>query len=289
MFSTFKERLSLPSTVAVKCRRTGGRRHQVESLWFEARPMEEMTTAAKILGLSLATGPVVANFLKRVLAPTADAVGKVMAHPIEDWHRRRVERASKLAVDAAVMLDQAGTEPQAVPGRLLWPILERGSLEEDDWLRRRWAALLANAADARGTVAVNPAFVRILADLMPGEVAALEAQWEEIEKVPENYRVFHAPVFQLERGERDRDIVERHLTSLGLLDEVRSYSIDINDVGMRLAEAIKHHSNQPIRDVETQLSHHTLTQFGIRFLMACRPPSSEKPVIELPEEQDGPS
>src|SRR5581483_8633125 len=66
----------------------------------------------------------------------------------------------------------AGKAPQPVPGRLLLPILEKGSLEEDGDLQQRWAALLANSAAQPENVL--PAFVSILAELSPVEAALLE-------------------------------------------------------------------------------------------------------------------
>lgn len=91
-------------------------------------------------------------------------------------------------------------------------------------------------------------------------------------------------MFHLEYDHPDRQIIERHLASLGLLDEVRSYSIDVEDAGRRLAQAIKERVRFPIREVETRIDHYNFTQFGVRFLAACRPPTLEEQVVGPPEE-----
>ena len=66
------------------------------------------------------------------------------------------------------------------------PLLEKASLEEDQELRRRWVALLANAA--MEPAAVLPAFVAILGELSPKEARLLEhiyrhsLEWAEHQK-----------------------------------------------------------------------------------------------------------
>lgn len=114
------------------------------------------------------------DFLSRVLAPAADATGVALAYPIEEWHRRRVERANEMVVSAARILEGDGVDPQPVPGRILFPILQSGSLEEDDALRSTWARLLASAAAADTQSRVSPAFAHVLAQLNPVEVSVIE-------------------------------------------------------------------------------------------------------------------
>jgi Abortive infection alpha len=64
--------------------------------------------------------------------------------------------------------------PKVVPERMLVPLLESASLEEDRELCRVWALLLANMA--RNPEGVLPAFVSILGELSPTE-ARLLASW----------------------------------------------------------------------------------------------------------------
>jgi hypothetical protein len=135
---------------------------------------DALTGAATIVGLSVAAKPaldLVKDFLGRVLAPTGDALGKSLAHPIVEWQKRRVERATALVAEAAAVVAEGGGEPQPVPARLLFPILEKGSLEEDEALRERWVSLLANASLKPS--AILPSFVAILGELSPLEAAVL--------------------------------------------------------------------------------------------------------------------
>jgi hypothetical protein len=99
-----------------------------------------------------------------------------LAHPIVEWQKRRVERASGLVQDAATAVSESRQEPQPVPPRVLIPILERRSLEDDAYLRDRWVALLANAATS--PTGLIPSFATILAELSPQEARVLNRLYQ---------------------------------------------------------------------------------------------------------------
>ena len=155
--------------------------------------MDPVAGAVVIAGLQKFGGPVselVRDFLTKVLSPTGEALGSVVAHPIVEWQRRRVDRGKKLLENAAAALEAAGREPKPVPARVLMPLLERGSLEEDSELRDRWVALLANAASNPDEVI--PAFVSILSELSPSEARILR-RLDEIQSEQRYLRQFSGP------------------------------------------------------------------------------------------------
>src|SRR5438128_511253 len=148
-----------------------------------------MADPLTILGLSYVGKEaiaVVGEFAREIFGPSARAVGKGIAAPLEAWAERRVEATKSVIVDAALQVQAAGGNPHPVPGRVLMPLLEKASLEEDHELRRRWVALLANAAIE--PAAVLPAFVAILGELSPKEARLLEhiyrhsLEWAEHQK-----------------------------------------------------------------------------------------------------------
>jgi hypothetical protein len=142
--------------------------------------MDLSTTAVVLAGLKYVgphAGKAITDFTAAVFMPSGQALGQVLAHPIVEWQKRRAARAEALIREAAVQLHGAGVEPQAVPGPVLMPLLESGSLEEDAGMRRKWAALLANAAG--GDYSVPPGFVSIMADLSPLEARVLDRAYEQ--------------------------------------------------------------------------------------------------------------
>ena len=75
----------------------------------------------------------------------------------------------KLLKKAGKMVEDAGFSPRAVPIKLLFPLLESASLEEDENLHDMWAALLANAALPDKTGRARPGFIAILREMSPDE------------------------------------------------------------------------------------------------------------------------
>src|SRR5215510_3628899 len=118
--------------------------------------MDPVTASVIITGIKVGSSALVAkpspelvkDFLSRILAPTDDALGEVVAHPNAEGQKRRVERASKIVDRAATLALEMGKEPGEVPRRILLRILEHSSVEENIDLAEHWAALLANVSMA---------------------------------------------------------------------------------------------------------------------------------------------
>ena len=88
----------------------------------------------------------------------------------------RWERQKRLQERANQFLAERGlSQPSRnVPLQVIIPLIQGGSLEEDDSLQDRWAALLVNAADASSDTEVRRAFISILEDLTPLDALLLE-------------------------------------------------------------------------------------------------------------------
>jgi len=121
-------------------------------------------------------GPVVAavpftNIIKRMLGPAADEVGAMLQDRVRQY---RYELQLKGVEKAAKMAEEAGFIPNAVPPKILFPLLEGMSMEEDETLHDMWSALLANASSSMAG-AVRPGFIATLKQLAPDEAAVLAA------------------------------------------------------------------------------------------------------------------
>lgn len=88
----------------------------------------------------------------------------------------RLERQIRMTERATAFLSERGlAQPsRRVPLQVAIPLMQGASLEEDDWMQDRWAALLVNAADAASHVEVRRAFISILEDLTPLDALILE-------------------------------------------------------------------------------------------------------------------
>lgn len=106
---------------------------------------------------------------KTILGP---ATGEFAERVKDEIRLYRFGRQLELLKKAEKMVQDAGFTPKAVPIKLLFPLLEGASLEEDEDLHTMWAALLANAS-MRASVEVRPSYAEILAQLSPPEAMLL--------------------------------------------------------------------------------------------------------------------
>jgi hypothetical protein len=119
---------------------------------------DELTSAAKSL-------------LERVLAPSADEIGKFLGEKVHGYLSRNRTRVFN---SAAQLVAAAGKPVREVAMRTMLPLIEGASAESDENLQGRWAALLANAATEGDADAIPPLFPRILANLTPLAAELLE-------------------------------------------------------------------------------------------------------------------
>lgn len=111
-------------------------------------------------------------------------ISRYIAGPLEQGmaifedHLRYVrwERQVRLKIRADEYLAQLGLDgpSKAVPMKLAIPLIQAASLEEDDELQDRWAALLANAANAASEIKIQRSFIAILEQVSPLEAAILD-------------------------------------------------------------------------------------------------------------------
>jgi hypothetical protein len=96
------------------------------------------------------------------------------------------ESGSALARREAVRIS-GNLELKPVAPRLLFPILDSATLNEDEDLHARWAALLTNAAtiDRR----VLPSFSEILKQLTPDEARFLDRAYDEVMLAEQNREI----------------------------------------------------------------------------------------------------
>jgi hypothetical protein len=144
--------------------------------------MLDMPTDATLvivgLGAAGAAKPateLVTHFLERLFGPTIDYAGQ----GIRGWVEKRTTRGQQVIVNAATMLQEAGIEPQQVPGRILLPLIEYSSLEDEPELQRKWSSLLANAASPGPENKILPGFTEILRQLTPVQAKILDWMYSQ--------------------------------------------------------------------------------------------------------------
>jgi hypothetical protein len=132
----------------------------------ELDTLETMTKAAVDSALEPAK-----EALSNIVSPFTKELGQIIALPFKYQH---LKMALIYMDKAKKPLNERGVTPQQVPMKLLSPILENGSIEEDESMIDRWATLLANAADPNTTPSILPSYAAILKELSPIEAKVLD-------------------------------------------------------------------------------------------------------------------
>lgn len=185
-------------------------------------------------------------FLDKLLGPAVEG-GEMLRDRVR---LRRWKAEVKMLAEAERFLEELGVDPSHVPAKVLFPLLDFASLEDEDdeAMLSRWAGLLANAAAGTDIgAAVLPSFPRILAELSPEEAVILDVLYEDADpaRVPSLYfRYSEDPMLSEET------------------DPLRLLEASWEDIPL---------SDDPPEYLHT-VSRLTGTALGLSFVLACTPP-----------------
>lgn len=115
-------------------------------------------------------GSFVGQFIK---GPAEEAVGTI----IDRIRFVRIEQRVRFIQKIEQLVAETGVQlsPNSVPLNLAVPLFSEATLEENEELQTRYAALLVNAANSDGSVEVRRLHVEILSQLGPIEIMILDA------------------------------------------------------------------------------------------------------------------
>jgi hypothetical protein len=209
---------------------------------------------AKGAGALAAAVPFTA-IVKRMLGPAADEVAEMWADKVRLY---RAERQASSVKKAERFLTDAGINPATVSLKLLFPLLEGASFEEDENLHDMWAALLANAASPENAAKVRPGFIAILKQMTRDEGRLLN--WIFDQQGHPAVRI-SALVVQHSRETTPSEALPRSSSDEGPSE----LGICLN--GLEASFLIQMHNFKELSE-----PHYALTARGYAFVTACRPP-----------------
>jgi hypothetical protein len=200
------------------------------------------------------------GLLGKFLGPSADELGAALA---DNFRLFRVKQQIRLLRDAKQLLADEGLDPKAVNLKTLVPLLEAAVLEEDEDMSKRWAALLASAANPANAQGVAPSFIEILKQLTPLEARLLDSV----------YQIIEATKIKQEHWSHSGLLIEELKKLLGLGSDEFSLAVD-NLLRLRLL-AFPAVALGFVDDAQglVQLSHSNFicgTTIGGAFVKACR-------------------
>lgn len=196
------------------------------------------------------------RLLDQLLGPAATEVGLTLGDSVRMW---RVKRGFRFAKEFQRLIEESGKDVNPIATRLFFPALEAASIEDDDEMQTRWAALIANEATDVGSV--HPSYIDILRQLAPDDARLLDKLCDWCERY-KTRRIPHGLAFD-ERAREMETILSSHgdsLENLVRLGLVQS-EYEMKDRSFEIGE------RQPGLD-----SWYELSDFALRFVRACRAP-----------------
>jgi hypothetical protein len=211
----------------------------------------------------------VTDLIQKLAGPMVEEVGLMLGDKARVY---RIKNWVETALKTERILRNAGLPPNAVPPRLLLPIIEGSSLENDDSLQELWAGLLASASQQND--AVSPSFVETLKQLTPAEARHLERIYTTLADVRGGRLAGECPVNPVAFTERGGDPVGVSSDAFERLGLVRrDYDVKLQDKPIDIGSPM--YVNSILNDIQAEMRYQfILTRYALKFLEACHGPST---------------
>jgi hypothetical protein len=232
------------------------------------------------------------DLISKLFGPAADEGGAILGEIVHDFgnklRKRRQARTERTLQRTQDFLTIEAAIAKQIEMKLLVPLLENGSLEEDDGLQDRWAALLARTSMGMRI----PGAVEVLKQLTSDDVETLqscydfvhniETTWkEEDDRIragapmpppppfdPSHYDV--TPALE-ERKYRIAERLNHHWMHTGKYGQPYDFYVYLDNV-IRLGLLNTSESNLTIRPGQLRPVEASLTRIGYRIISACQIP-----------------
>lgn len=201
----------------------------------------------------------------RAFGPLAEQVGDMLG----DYGRlARFKNLARIMGKMQKITEECGIQIQIIPPRVLLPTMQFASIEDDDALQDKWAALLANAAASSDRI--SPSFPEILHSLTSVEVRFLDSTFENTANTERD--------FETQFQEEVRESLDSSGTEVRFAIPSNSLR-DVNEMmldNLQRLGIIRVVPASPLRVNSTPMGNPSeeflITAFGRAFIQTCRPP-----------------
>jgi Abortive infection alpha len=167
----FVSRAEPPSKVTLGCPARHPLRPAHPRRWcYDCGHMAEESGALKILAN-------VRDLLNKLAAPAAEQIGQLLGYKLHPYTVKNFVATMK---KTERILRAAGLPANPVPPRLLLPIAEGSSIENNESLQELWAGQMATASQQGDSV--SPSFIETLRQLTPDEARYLHGLYCDPQK-----------------------------------------------------------------------------------------------------------
>jgi hypothetical protein len=252
-----------------------------------ARKMDD-STKEMVKAIAEAIKPF-AGLAERLLGESFDELGAIAGNELRFRRQKRelilFQKLQKAIEDARI------EDPQRIPDNIWVPAVQEALLQSEETMQDKWAAMLANACDPAEQNPVSPAFPHVLRDLSVRDVKFLDALYDDaLQRMTGDASLRGlAKVSYSENAILDiyhlAGLSTRRLAFLTLAEiteelkdiEPQLKLFELTFASVKRQEVVTHITGLKTspgfgmkQDELTTI--HRLTEFGVAFIKACRPP-----------------
>jgi aspartate carbamoyltransferase catalytic subunit len=210
--------------------------HRNRVVEVNIKPLDTITETAK-------------EFVQKVITPPLEEVGLMFADKVKLW---RFKNQVNIVAKADEYLKSKGIKTRKVSLKIMAPLLEECSLEEDESLQANWIALLANTV-SEGSQINSTIYSHILSQMTKDDATIFEIIYNNSTKTHVSQ--------DLSVTVKGFNVINVRGLIKMLPNGAAFVSID-NLMRLRLIKDVKTHS------LETEMV--ALTDLGFRFMSSCR-------------------
>lgn len=184
------------------------------------------------------------HFVQTVITPPLEQVGGLLADNVRYW---RLNNQINIVVKAENLLKERGIKTKKISLKVMAPLLEECSLEDDENLQQKWAALLANTVSENSTVKTN-IFTNTLKEMTVEDAEVFQAIFEHCTiststengiKIEHSRRAISPMSFD---DYPDIDLIFDNLKRLRLIREITTHGSDrvpviLSELGLKFMAA----------------------------------------------------
>ena len=204
-----------------------------------------MEISAPLVALAL----VAKEFLQKVITPSLEETGLLIAEQVRYF---RFVNEVKIAAKADQYLKSNNIDTHKVSLKVMLPLLEGASMEEEESLQDKWAALLANTVAKGSQISTTTLYSYILSQLTKEDAEIFEIIYNNstqtagsnIQMTIKNERAVHKDTFTIKGKEMQTAVSVDNLIRLRLIKEPPTHGIDspfviLTDLGFTFMPACR--------------------------------------------------
>lgn len=225
------------------------------------------------------------EFLGKLMGPSIDEMGLLISDNIKFY---RFKNQIRILNKAQRYIEKKGIDSQEIPIKILVPLLENASLEEDTELQFKWANMIGNMADSETNIQ-NNVFPYILGQISNEEYQSLEELYKKEEEHWQIWRTLNDKENKKIELTKDDYKLKTKLKSNddeGFLVSIEEYELSnlirlglIKELPLKITiEEFRTGSNENVygeewhnirAEYEPHSSYHRITEFGSQFIKIC--------------------